>query len=530
MRQLTALDTQFLSAESHTTASHVAGVAILDPTCAPTGTVTREGLINLLRERIHLAPPLRMRLADVPLALDRPYWVEDADLDLREHVYESTLAAPGDDDQLAEHVAGIHARRLDRSRPLWEMHLIHGLPDGRVALYTKVHHCAIDGVSGAEILASLMDLSPEPRLVETPPEVAAEQTPEQIGLLAGGLARSVVHPVAALRSFTRAVADLDAIPLASALPGARMIARATRRLLGDERPRPELPPLAAPRTPFNGVISGERSFAFGSIPLEEIRRVSRTFGMSVNDVVMTLCTSALRRWLISCDALPDQPLIAAVPVAVRTARGSETIGNQISAMITPLATNIECPKERLSTVRSAMLAAKRRFAVSPATWLNDVCAMLPAPFSALATPTLFRLAGMVGTGVNLIVSNVPGPPFPLYLCGARVLSYYPMSVLTDVTGALSITCISYDGRLDLGVVACPTRVSDVWSLIGHIDEAMEELTTLAKRERAAELESAAMEPEEPGPAQRQPGTAKGSGRAAPDPGTAEPDAVEKIPA
>ncbi|MFF4774415.1 wax ester/triacylglycerol synthase family O-acyltransferase [Microtetraspora fusca] len=528
MRQLTALDTQFLSAESHTTTSHVAGVAILDPACAPTGTVTREGLINLLRERIHLAPPLRMRLADVPFALDRPYWVEDADLDLREHVYESTLPAPGDDDQLAEHVSRIHARRLDRRRPLWEMHLIQGLPDGRVALYTKVHHCAIDGVSGAEILVSLLDLSPEPRLVETPPEVPAERTPEQIGLLAGGLARSVVHPLAALRSFTRAVADLDAIPLASALPGARLIARATRRLLGDERPRPELPPLAAPRTPFNGVISGERSFAFGSIPLEEIRRVSRTFGMSVNDVVMTLCASALRRWLISCDALPGQPLIAAVPVAVRTARGSETIGNQISAMITPLATNVECPKERLSTVRSAMLAAKRRFAVSPATWLNDVCAMFPAPFSALATPTLFRLAGMVGTGVNLIVSNVPGPPFPLYLCGARVLSYYPMSVVTDVTGALSITCISYDGRLDLGVVACPARVPDVWSLIGHIDEAMEELTTLAKRERAAELESAAMESETPGPEER--GTAEGAGRATPDAGSAQPDTVEKIPA
>ncbi|MEV0973823.1 WS/DGAT/MGAT family O-acyltransferase [Microtetraspora glauca] len=518
MRQLTALDTQFLSAESQTTASHVAGVAIVDPATAPTGTITREGLISLLRERLHLAPPLRMRLADVPFALDRPYWTEAPDLDLRDHVHESTLPAPGDDDQLAEHVARIHARRLDRARPLWEMHLIHGLPDGRVALYTKVHHCAIDGVSGAEILVSLLDLSPEPRLVETPPDVPAERRPDPVAMLAGAVARSVAHPVAALRSFTRAAADLDAIPLASALPGARLIARTTRRLLGDERPRPELPPLAPPRTPFNGTISGERSFAFGSIPLVEIRRVSRTFGMSVNDVVMTLCASALRRWLVSCDALPDQPLIAAVPVAVRTARGSETIGNQISAMITPLATHVDCPKERLTMVRAAMLAAKRRFAVSPATWLSDVCAMFPAPFSALVTPTLFRLAGMVGTGVNLIVSNVPGPPFPLFLCGARVLSYYPMSVLTDVTGALSITCITYDGRLDLGVVACPDRVPDVWSLIGHIDEAMEELTTLAKRERAGETESEDGSGDEP-VAAAEPVTVE---RSAP--------AVEKVPA
>ncbi|GAA4560256.1 WS/DGAT/MGAT family O-acyltransferase [Planotetraspora kaengkrachanensis] len=480
MRQLTALDAQFLSVESSTTAAHVAGMAILDPSSAPSGTVTRQCLIGLLRARIHLAPPLRMRLAGLPFGLDRPYWVDDPDFDLEDHVHESTLPAPGDDRQLAAHVAEIHARRLDRGRPLWELHLIHGLSGGRVAVYTKVHHCAIDGVSGSEILVSLLDPSPEPRLVEAPPEVAPAAEPGILPMLAGAFARSVTQPVETLRSIARAAADLDTIPVVAALPGARFMAELTRRITGDDRPLPEVPPLAAPRTPFNGPISAERAFAYGSIPMSEVRTVARASGMSSNDVVMTLCSSALRRWLTAHDALPDRPLLAAVPVAVRTTRGGETIGNQISAMITPLATNVECPKERLTTVRATMAAAKRRFALSRRTWLSDVCAMFPAAFTALATPALFRLAGMAGTGVNLIVSNVPGPRAPLYMCGARLLSYHPMSVVTDVTGGISVTCMSYDGRLDFGVVACPTRLPDVWSVIGHLREAMDELLALVE--------------------------------------------------
>ncbi|MCT9929307.1 wax ester/triacylglycerol synthase family O-acyltransferase [Planotetraspora sp. A-T 1434] len=482
MRQLTALDAQFLGVESATTAAHVAGVAILDPASAPSGTVTRQCLINLLRERIHLAPPLRMRLAGLPFGLDRPYWVDDPDIDLDHHVREATLPAPGDERQLAAHVARIHARRLDRTRPLWEMHLIHGLADGRVALYAKVHHCAIDGVSGSEILTSLFDPSPEPRLVEATPEIAPERGPGLLPMLAGAVTRSVAQPVQTLRSMARAAVDLDAIPVVSALPGARLVAGLTRRMGGDSRPLPALPSITAPRTPFNGPVSGERVFSFGSIPMSEVKSVARAFGMSRNDVVMTLCSSALRRWLTDHDALPGRPLVAAVPVAVRTAGGGGGIGNQISAMITPMATDVVCPRERLTVVRSTMAAAKRRFAVSRRTWMSDVCAMFPSAFSALATPALFRLAGLAGAGVNLIVSNVPGPPVPLYMCGARMLSYHPMSVVTDLTGGISITCVSYDGRLDFGIVACPSRVPDVWSVIGHLHESMEELTALVEDE------------------------------------------------
>ncbi|MFC0863330.1 wax ester/triacylglycerol synthase family O-acyltransferase [Sphaerimonospora cavernae] len=478
MRQLTALDAQFLSVESATTTTHVAGLAILDPTPAPGGSagpvaggpnnprgpnnpdcsgnpggpVTRDRLVALLRERLHLAPPLRMRLANVPFGLDRPYWIDDPKADPDRHVHETVLPAPGDDRQLAEHVAGIHARQLDRRRPLWEAHLIHGLAGGRVALYIKVHHCAIDGVSGSEILSSLLDPSPEPRAVEPPPEVSPpDPGPGVFGMLAGAITRSIVQPVETLCSLARAAADLDALPM-----------------------------LAVPRTPFNGPITSERAFSFGSVPMSEVRRVARAFGMGPNDVVMTLCSSALRRWLLARDALPGRPLVAAVPVALRRSAGGagDGVGNRISAMITPLAIDVACPKERLSAVRSAMATAKRRFARSHRSWLSDVCAVLPSTLSTLATPVAFRLAGLAGAGVNLIVSNVPGPRTPLYLCGARMVSYHPLSVVTDATGGISITCVSYDGRLDFGIVACPSRVPDVWSMIGHLRDSMDELLDL----------------------------------------------------
>ncbi|MEU7900095.1 wax ester/triacylglycerol synthase family O-acyltransferase [Nonomuraea sp. NPDC049152] len=478
MTQLTALDAQFLSAESATTAAHVAGVAILDPSCAPSGAITRAGLAALLLERRHLSPALSLRVAGVPFGLDRPYWAPDPEFSIDNHLFEVELPAPGGEAELAETVAALHARHLDRDHPLWEMHLITGLADGRVAVYTKVHHAAIDGVSGAETLATLLDLSPEPRSVE-PPSCPPPQAPHVFDMLAGAAVRAASHPAQAVLSLARAAGDLDAIPIVSALPGSRLIAKAARFVTRDARPRPDLPSLSAPRTPLNGPISAERRFAYGSVPLKDVKHVAKSFGLSVNDVVMAVCSSALRAWLDEHDALPDQPLIAAVPVAVRTASARDCAGNQISAMITPMPTHVAGARERLIATGETMRTAKRRFAMSPASWVNELCAMLPAPISAL-TPAVFKLASMAFPPINLIISNVPGPQFPLYLCGGRVLSYYPVSVLTDVSGGLNITCFSYDGALDFGIVSCPTRVDDEWRLMHHLHAAMDELTALTR--------------------------------------------------
>ncbi|WP_219462060.1 WS/DGAT/MGAT family O-acyltransferase [Nonomuraea rhizosphaerae] len=476
MRQLTALDTQFLNVESATTAAHVAGLAILDPA---DGSVTRDNLAALLLERLHLSPALSLRLAEVPLGLDRPYWAPDPDFDIDNHLFETTLPAPGGDRQLADVVAGIHAQRLDRAHPLWEMHLINGLAGGLAAVYTKVHHAAIDGVSGAETLATLLDLSPERRPVprqEAARDDAQDDAPGLVGMLAGAAVRTATHPLHALRSAVRAAGDLDAIPLASAVPGSRLIAKAARFVARDGKHRPELPDLGAPRTPFNGPISGRRHLSFGSVPLKDVKDVAKANDMSVNDVVMALCTSALRSWLKERDALPDAPLIVAVPVAVRTGGAQEVVGNQISAMIAPMPTNVADPDQRLQAVGATMSRAKRRFALAPPAWLNEICSLLPAPVTSLATPAIFRLASVTFPPINLIISNVPGPQFPLYLCGGRVLSYYPLSVLTDMSGGLNITCFSYDGMLDFGIVACPERMDDVWGLLDHLRTALTELS------------------------------------------------------
>ncbi|MEV0147958.1 MULTISPECIES: wax ester/triacylglycerol synthase domain-containing protein [unclassified Nonomuraea] len=546
MRQLTALDAQFLNVESATTAAHVAGLAILDPA---DGAVSRDALAELLLERVHLSPALSLRIAPVPFGLDHPYWAADPGFDLGNHLFETALPDPGDQRRLADEVARIHARRLDRAHPLWEMHLIHGLAGGLVAVYTKVHHAAIDGVSGAETLAALLDLAPGDRrrpaagasraassggaarpataragtgggaaraassgatlravptvvpltgseeTCRTPPgetpapaarplpaaSNAGQEGGEEPGLarmLAGAAVRSATQPVRAVQAAIRAVGDLDAIPLVSRVPGAGLIARAARLVAGDRHDRPEVPRLVAPRTPFNGPVSAERRVSFGSVPLKDVKSVAKANGISVNDVVMTLCASALRAWLVERDALPAQPLVAAVPVAVRTGGARRLVGNQISAMVAPLPTHLAGARDRLRETGAAMRAAKRRFAEAPASWPADLCALLPAPLTSLATPALFRLASVAFPPINIIISNVPGPQFPLYLCGGRVLSYYPLSVVSDVSGGLNITCFSYDGMLDFGVVACPERADDVWGMLDHLRAALDELLAL----------------------------------------------------
>ncbi|TMR12398.1 DUF1298 domain-containing protein [Nonomuraea zeae] len=306
-------------------------------------------------------------------------------------------------------------------------------------------------------------------------EAVQEDAPGLIGMLTGAAVRTATHPVRAVQSVVRAAGDLDAIPLAAGLPGAKLIAKAARLMTGDRPQRPELPSFTVPRTPFNGPITARRHLSFGSLSLKDVKSVAKANGISVNDVVMTLCTSALRSWLQERDALPDAPLIVAVPVAVRTAGAKDLVGNQISAMVTPMPTNVSDPRERLQAVGTTMGKAKRRFAVAPATWLSELCSLLPAPVTSLATPAIFRLAALAFPPINLIISNVPGPQFPLYLCGGRVLSYFPLSVLTDVSGGLNITCFSYDGMLDFGVVACPERMDDVWGLLAHLRTALDEL-------------------------------------------------------
>ncbi|WP_431920990.1 WS/DGAT/MGAT family O-acyltransferase [Nonomuraea jabiensis] len=457
MRQLSALDAQFLNFETATDVANIGGLAVLE-----TG-LSREKILLRLTERMPEVPQLRQRLVHVPFGLDHPYWADDGEVDLDYHVRELALPPPGDDEQLGEQVGRLHERRLDRDRPLWEMYLIHGLARGRCGLYTKMHHAAVDGVTGAEVLAALMDSTHE--VVAREPHAP----PELWRMLARSALHLAANPAHLLRFAGEALPVLDQLPVVSRLPGAGRLARLVRR-----DTLPELPDLAAPHTPLNGPISSHRRYAFTELPLEEIKQVKNAFGVTVNDVVMTLAASALRRWLVAHAALPEVALVAGVPFSVRGRAGTNE-GNQVTTMITHLPTHVADPRRRLELVSEAMRQIKERFALTSAYWLRELSESLPAVLNGLADRAAFELVGRMAPPINVIVSNIPGPQFPLRIAGVKLLAHYPVSVITNVSGALNITAFSYDGRLDVGIIACRKLVPDVWAFSGYLREALDEL-------------------------------------------------------
>ncbi len=479
MRQLTSLDAQFLAIESRRQTGHVGGLAILDPSTAPGGTLGIDDLKRLLRERLPLLPPFRWRLAEVPLGLDYPYWIDDADFDLDFHVRELGLAAPGNDRQLAEQVARIASRPLDRARPLWELYLIHGLESGHVAMLTKIHHAVIDGMSGAEILGLLLDLGPEGReLPDAPPHVP-EEPPGDLELLARGLVGAPKYPLRVLRALPSTLPNTDdARAVFGTIPGAgtvgRIAGRVQQLITGDEVA--DQGKLVAPRTGFNGRLSAHRRFAFGRLSLDEVKAIKNQHGCTVNDVVVSMCASAVRRWLITHDELPADPLVAQVPVSVRTTEQFGTYGNRILLMSAPLFTDVEDPVERLHRTHEALGVMKERHKALPATLLRDANHFIPPALFSRAAQLTFRISTS-RTGRpnwNLVISNVPGPQFSLYCAGARLVAQFPVSVITDGMG-LNITVMSYDGCLDFGIVADREQMPDVFCLIGWLEDGLKEL-------------------------------------------------------
>ncbi|HKJ35314.1 MAG TPA: wax ester/triacylglycerol synthase family O-acyltransferase [Solirubrobacterales bacterium] len=489
LRQLTSLDAQFLAIESDTHYGHVGGLVVLDPSTRDSGELRLEDAYELLEQRMHLLPVMRWKLAEVPLGLDRPYWVEDPDFDLEYHLREIALPDPGDDRRLAEQVCRIASRHLDRSRPLWELYLIQGLEGGRCGILTKMHHAMIDGMSGAEIMGVLFDLEPEGREIPPPDPDAVEGStdePSGVEMLGRGLFGLPLQPLRSIAKIPSTLPYLDVAPSILGAPGAETISRyasRVRNLLGAgegdgeiiERPRHR-----APHTPFSGRISAHRRFSFGSLPLATVKDVKNRLGVKVNDVVVGLCAGAVREWLIANDALPNDPLLAQIPVSVRTEEQVGTYGNRVSVMIVPIPTDEPDPVQRVLMARDAMSAAKDRHKAMPAELLQDVANFIPPAINARAA----RVALQLGTQqrmrplYNLVISNVPGPPFPLYLGGAEVKANYPVSVIADGSG-LNITVMSYRGSMDFGLIADRDQIPEVWDLIGALERDLEAIEAAA---------------------------------------------------
>jgi len=483
MQQLTGMDASFLALEAANTTGHVGGLSVLDPSTA-SKPLTLARLTAVMAERLSLVPVLRRKLLNVPLGLDQPYWIDDADFDIEYHVREIALPRPGSDAQLNEQVSRLHARPLDRSRPLWELYLITGLARKRAAVYSKIHHAAVDGVSGTELLTVLFDLTPAGRELPAAEPFRPERPPPLPVLAAKAGMRLAWRPVQTAQITSELVRFLPTLaPLVNTLIGEMLgLNRGDGSVIATR-------PGRAPATPFNQAITPHRRFAFRSVDLDVVKAVKNAFGVSVNDVVMAMCAGALRRWLVDHDALPDQPLVAMIPVSVRAPASQGGLGNRVSAMLAALPTNVTDPGPRLQIVRSATQVAKAQQAVIPQGLVDQI--------SDFAVPALTARAARVvfATGLlhrvppfNVTISNVPGPNVPVYMCGARLVAHYPMSVVTDGQG-LNITLVGYLGQLHFGLVSCRELVPDIDKLASYLPEELALLAEAAEKCAAEQTES-----------------------------------------
>lgn len=477
MRQLTGLDSAFLYLETDRSPMHIGGVAIIEPT-APDGPFTLERLKDLLRSRLHTSRAFTQKLADVPLNLGRPYWVEDPDFDLDAHVERTQLPEPGGMEELRALASWEFAQPLDRDRPLWHLLLVEGLesvrgvPPGSLAIISRVHHAAIDGLSGVEMMAALYDPSPVPREMPAPEPVATEEGGEE----------AEPSKIEMLRRVGKGI-----------LPGARQLGGVVGETLRGvvrsgatwafERVEPPPFPFSAPRSVLNGSVSRERTWDCVHLDFERVRKIRAAAGATVNDVVLTICAGALRRYLHEEEALPEQPLVAMCPISIRTEDQKGTLGNQVSAMLVSLATDLDDPGERLARVMRSAYDSKLYNRAIGARTLTDVGDFIPFSVAGLGTRlyTRMHLAEKHRPIFNLVITNVPGPRIPLYVAGARLLANAGMAPIFDGMG-LILAVMSYAGRLSIGVTSCPDILGDPYRFTSYFEPALEELEAVVTAE------------------------------------------------
>jgi WS/DGAT/MGAT family acyltransferase len=471
MERLSGLDATFLYLETPTHHMHVAMTMVLDPSTMP-GGYSFDKLKTFIRSRLHVVPLFHRRLAQVPFRLNHPVWVEDPDFDLDYHVRRIGVPSPGGRRELAEIAGQIASTQLDRTKPLWEMWVVEGLKQGRVGVITKVHHSAIDGASGADFLVHLFDL--EPIAVESfgaPVDLPVEHLPNDLELLsfaAASLGRRTANMVPLLGRTVRSVARV--------IQGRR----SPEKLVGAI-------PLSAPSTPWTASVTGHRSTAFSRVPLSELKRIKNTFGCTLNDVVLALVSGTLREYLDEKGALPQESLLAICPISVRNdeSASSEPSANRVSGMFVSLGSNIDEIPDRIAHIRSSTKGAKEEHNAVGATMLMD--------WAEYASPNVFNMASRLYSNMglanrhraihNVIISNVPGPNFPLYFAGAELVAAYPLGPVMEGCG-LNITVFSYRDSVDVGFMACRELIPDVWDLAEATNRAMRDLSEAADREAA----------------------------------------------
>ncbi|MGH1505858.1 MAG: WS/DGAT/MGAT family O-acyltransferase [Acidimicrobiales bacterium] len=468
MEQLTGLDAGFLALESGSAVGHVSGLLICDPSTSPepwTFPRYREHLLS----RLHLLPVYTKKLKRVPFGIDQPYWVPDDDFDLDYHLRRVAVPGDGGREAFAAFVARVHERPLDRSRPLWECYVIEGVDGDKIGLLSKIHHAAIDGQAGVEMLAAVVDLTPDspPRPDDGPSVELRAPSPQAMAMRAA--TNLLLSPWEVAKTGTMVAKALPS--LGSALSRPQMLYGGKQRTVLDDLRRAS----TAPATSFNTVIGPHRRFAYSTVPLAAVKAVKNAAGATINDVVMAMVGDMLRGWLLAHDELPEQSLIAMVPVSLRK-EGETEAGNKVTSVLAPLATHLHDPLDRLGAVRAGMQAAKEQHRGLPPTMLPDLIGLAPpylAEFAAKVASEA-KLAKWVNNPFNVVVSNVPGPPFPLYLNGAKLEHNIPLSAITDGVG-LNVTLQSTDSTMDIGLVADRDLVPDLWDIADSAPAALQSL-------------------------------------------------------
>lgn len=457
MERLSGLDAGLLYSESATVPLHVCSVVELDASTAP-GGYSFERFRDELAKRIPAVPEFRAKLADSDLNLDHPVWVEDNEFDLSRHLNRVALPAPGGREELAEVCGHIASVQLDRSKPLWEMWVIErGTEDASLALMIKVHHAAVDGVSAANLLNQLLDVEPD----ALPPDpVDGPGTASALGIAVDGLVRFATRPWQLTR----------AIPVTAA-----MLAKTVNRAVTGTA---MAAPFCAPTTCFNGHLTSERSIALVQLDLNDVKKVKNHFGIKVNDVVMALCSGALRDFLADRAELPDKPLIAVVPASVH-GQSDRPGRNQLSGMFCNLHTDIADPEERLQAIAESDTRAKEHSGSLGPTLLIDLAQSLSRGALGWLLGVLPHTPLTHATIHNAIISNVAGPVTTLYSCGAEVTALYPLGPIFPGSG-LNITVMSLADKLNVGIVSCPQLVDDLWGLADRFGAELEELLSYCR--------------------------------------------------
>ncbi|MDH3588844.1 MAG: wax ester/triacylglycerol synthase family O-acyltransferase [Gammaproteobacteria bacterium] len=461
-KSLNALDLAFFGLETQRTPVNVAALQIFEIPSGYRGNFVRD-LLNSLAESTP-GPPFNQklgRLAGVPL----PQWVTDEHFDLDYHVRHSALPEPGEMSDLLRLVSRLHALVMDRERPLWEFHVIEGLRNNRFAIYMKMHHAAIDGMGGVALLEACMSKTPDGKVCAPWHGMPEKKTPDDSKTR--GPAETLSRSTRGLLHQIKIMPDVG-----------KLFASHGLKALGLKTA--EAPVLfTAPKTLFNGPVSGARRFAVKSISLSAIKQLAKDAGATVNDIILAICSGALRRYLLDKDELPEKPLIANIPVSIQQINRS---GNQITYVIANLATDQRMPMRRLATIHDSTMHAKAE--------VTEVSPSAATTFAVMAQGLVavmnrFRIASLLPPPANVVISNVPGPRTPLYYAGARMLANYPLSVLVDGQ-ALNITVVSYCDSVDFGLMACRDTVPDLECIAAYLGDAFEELTkAVGRRVRTA---------------------------------------------